>query len=189
MKENCESDVWHLRYGHLNIKGLQLLGNKEMVVGLPKIDSLNFCEGCVYGKQCRPSFPVGKAWRASHCLKLVHVDLCGPMFVESLGGRRYFLLLVDDFSRMCWVYFWKCKSEAFEQFKRFKSLVEKQSGCQIKSLRTDRGGEFLSTEFNTYCEENGIHRELTAPRTLQQNGIAERKTRTIVEMGRSMMNA
>lgn len=67
--------------------------------------------------------------------------------------------------------------------------MEKQSRCHIKTLRTDRGGEYLSKEFNTFCEDNGIHRELTTPYTPQQNGVAERKNRTIVEMGRSMMNA
>ena len=111
------------------------------------------------------------------------------MSIESLGGSHYFLLFVDDFSRMNWVYFLKKKSEAFEHFKKFKALVEKQSGCQIKTLRTDRGGEFVSEEFNHFCEENGIHRELTAPYTPQQNGVAERRNRTIVEMGRSMLNA
>ena len=162
-QESKLADLWHLRYGHLNVKGLQLLGNKNMVVGMPKINSLNFCEGCVYGKQCRPPFPVGKAWRAVTCLELVHADLCGPMSVESLGGSRYFLLFTDDYSRMSWVYFLKYKSETFENFKKFKSFVEKQSGCQIKTLRTDRGGEFTSKEFNNFCEVCGIHRELTAP--------------------------
>lgn len=93
----------------------------------------------------------------------MHADLCGPMLVESLGGSRYFLLFLDDYSRMCWVYFLKAKSEAFDCFKKFKSLVEKLSGYPIKTLRTDRGGEFVSDEFSVFCEKNGIHRELTAP--------------------------
>lgn len=76
-----------------------------MVLGLPKIDALEFCEGGVNGKQNRNSFPVGKSWRASICHELVHADLCGPMSVESLGGSRYFLLFTKDYSRMSWVYF------------------------------------------------------------------------------------
>jgi len=92
---------------------------------LPKISSLPFCEGCVYGKQCRPSFPVGKAWGAINCLELIHADLCGPMSIESLGGSRYFLLFTDDYSRIIWVYFLKFKSKIFENFKRFKVFVEK----------------------------------------------------------------
>ena len=89
---------------------------------------------------------------------------------------------------MSWVYFLKFKSEVFENFKRFKALVEKQSGRSIVALRSDRGGEFTSNEFATFCEKNGIHRELTAPYTPEQNGVAERKNRTVVEMARSMMN-
>ncbi len=136
-----------------------------MVVGLPKIGKLIFCEGCVYGKQNRRSFPIGKSWRASNCLELVHADLCGSMKAESLGGSRYFLLFTDDYSRMSWVYFLKFKYEIFENFRKFKALVEKQSGRSIKALRTNHGGEFLSNDFTVFCDENGIRRELTAPCT------------------------
>ncbi|KAA0032274.1 putative gag-pol polyprotein, identical [Cucumis melo var. makuwa] len=73
------SKLWYLRYGHLNIKGFSLLKQRDMVIGLPKISAINICEGCVYGKQTRKSFPIGKAWRASKCLELIHADLCGPM--------------------------------------------------------------------------------------------------------------
>jgi len=72
-----ESNLWHLQYEHLNVKGLKLLSDKNMVVGLLKIDGLDFCEGCIYGKQSRNSYPVNKAWRASNCLKLVNADVCG----------------------------------------------------------------------------------------------------------------
>ncbi|CAL5340443.1 unnamed protein product [Camellia sinensis] len=184
-----DSKLWHLRYGHLNIKGLKLLKEKGMVFGLPKIGSIELCEGCIYGKQTRKSFPVGKAWRASTCLELIHADLCGPMQTKSFGGSRYFLLFTDDYSRMSWVYFLENKSEAFEKFKHFKAKVEKQSGFCIKVLRTDRGGEFLSKDFDLFCEENGIQRELTTPYTPEQNGVAERKNRTVVEMARSMLQA
>nr|GEX46411.1 hypothetical protein [Tanacetum cinerariifolium] len=134
---NCKqesTEVWHQRYGHLYVKGLQLLSNKDMV-----------------------------------------------------EGSRYFLLFVDDYSRMCWVYFLTSKSEAFEFFKKFKALTENQCNRKLKILRTDRGGEFLSNEFSRFCDEYGIKRELTAPYTPEQNGIAERKNRTIMEMARSML--
>jgi len=152
-----ETRLWHLRYGHLNVNGLKLLSQKEMVFGLPKVENLDFCESCVYGKQSKKCFPVSKSWRASVCLELVHADLCGPMSVESLGGSRYFLLFTDDYSRMSWIYFLKFKSETFDNFKKFKSFVERQSGCRLKTLRTDRGGEFMSKEFSSFCEEHGIH--------------------------------
>lgn len=88
---------------------------------------------------------------------------------------------------MMWIYFLHEKSEAFSAFLKFKVLVEKQSNHQIKTLRTDRGGEFIYTPFMDYCKNNGIHRQLTIRRSPQQNGVAERKNRTIVEMARSMM--
>lgn len=195
-KENCaltvkasESNLWHLRYGHLNVRGLKLLAAKKLVIGLPEIDDIDLCKGCVYGKQSRKSFPVNKAWKASNYLKLVHADVCGPMSVESLGGSQYFLLFIDDYSRMSWVYFLKLKSETFENFKHFKALVEKQRRCPLKTLHSDRGGQFNSNEFAIFCKRNGIHGELTAAYTPQQNGVVERKNQTVVEMARSMITA
>ncbi|CAH9081524.1 unnamed protein product [Cuscuta europaea] len=186
-EENAK--LWHLRYGHLNLHSLKLLSTKEFVHGLPSIGSLEFCEGCVYGKQAHLPFPKDRARRAGECLQLVHADLCGPMQTESLGGSKYFLLFTDDYSRMSWVYFQKAKSESFENFRKCKALVEKQSGKVLKALRTDRRGEFISNEFTHFCDEHGIRRELTTPYTPQQNGVAERKNRTVVEMARSMMKA
>ena len=139
MVENCVfvakgSSATRLWHGHLNINGLQLLSQKEMVFGLPKLDNLGFYEGCVYGKQSRKYFPIGKAWRASSCLELVHDDLCGPISFESFGGSQYFLLFTNDFSHMSWVYFLEVKSKAFDKFKKFKALVEKRCGLVIKTL-------------------------------------------------------
>ena len=119
----------------------------------------------------------------------MHTDICGPMSVESFKGNRYFLLFINYYSRMSWIFSLKHKSKTFENFKKFKVLMEKQSGCSIKALRSDRGGKFNSNEFNICCEESDIHRELTAPYTLEQNGVAEQKNRTVVEMARSMMAA
>ena len=158
-----------------------------MVFGLPKINTLDVCEGCIYSKQSKKSFPIGKAWRASNCLELIHADLCGPTNTKSFGGSQYFLLFTDDYSHMSWVYFLKLKYEIFDNFRKFKALVERQSGRYIKTLQTDRGDEFLSNEFSSFCEENDIHRELTIPYTPEQNGVAERKNRTVVEMARSLL--
>lgn len=119
----------------------------------------------------------------------MHADLCGPMTTESLGGSKYFLIFTDDFSRMSWVFFLKLKSETFDNFQRFKALVEKPNDRCIKALCMDRGGVFLSNEFSIFCEENGIHRDLTAPYTPEQNGVVERKNHTVVEMARSLLKA
>ena len=188
--------LWHLRYGHLHMKGLKILRDKDMVFVLPRNDTTNLwegrmhlCEGCIYGKQTRKSFPVGKTKRALHYLEVIHTDLCGPMQTKSLGGSIYFLLFIDDYIRMSWVYFPQHKSETFQKFQIFKAMVENRSDCHIKVLRTYRGGEFISKEFNVFCKEEGIQRELTAPYAPEQNGIAKRKNRTIVDMARSMLQA
>nr|GFB35913.1 retrovirus-related Pol polyprotein from transposon TNT 1-94 [Tanacetum cinerariifolium] len=188
-QEMNDVDLWHLRYGHLNNNGLQLLKNKEMVSGLPFIkDQKKVCEGCVLDKQAKKSFPVGNSRRATEVLELVHADLCGPMKSESLSGSKYFLLFTNDFSIMSWVYFLQLKSETFKKFKIFKAFTEKQSGKCLKVLR-DRGGEFTSSEFRIFYEEQGIKREMTDPYTPKQNRVAKRKNRTVVEMARSMLKS
>ncbi|KAK2990141.1 hypothetical protein RJ640_007543 [Escallonia rubra] len=161
-----------------------------MVNGLPSIvqpDQL--CEGCLVGKQHRHSFPKESISRAKAPLELIHTDVCGPIDLTSLGKNKYFLLFIDDYSRKTWVYFLKQKSEVFSTFKRFKALVEQQNGYQIKAMRSDRGGEFISKEFKAFCEENGIRRPLTIPYSPQQNRVVERKNRSIVNMTRSMLKS
>lgn len=98
------------------------------------------------------------------------------------------MCFIDDYSRKAWVYFLVEKSEAFQSFKYFKNLVEKETGQFIKCLRTDRGGEFNSEKFNEFCKENGIKRQLTTAYTPQQNGVAERKNRTVMNLVRSMLS-
>ena len=125
--------------------GLKLLKQKDMVQGLPEIHTeVDTYESCIMGKQHKKYFPKGVSWRASVLLELIHIDICGPMKTPSLGSERYFLICIDDFSRMTWVYFLKEKSEAFATFKKFKALVEKQKGCSIKKICSDRGGEYTS---------------------------------------------
>ncbi|KAJ4788299.1 polyprotein [Rhynchospora pubera] len=182
--------LWHLRFGHLNFGGLKELSKKSMVKGLPHIENCDkFCEGCVLGKHPRSSFPKEASYRAKKPLELIHTDICGPITPNSLGKHRYFITFVDDFSRRTWVYFLKEKSEAFAVFKKFKVLVEKLNGNYIKAVRSDRGGEYISKEFEYFCEEHGIRRFLTAPYSPQQNGVAERKNRTILDMVRSMLKS
>uniref|UniRef100_A0A2N9GX95 Uncharacterized protein n=1 Tax=Fagus sylvatica TaxID=28930 RepID=A0A2N9GX95_FAGSY len=182
--------LWHLRLGHLNFGGLKLLAKTKMVRGLPSIEHPNqLCEGCLFGKQSRKSFPKEASTRANKPLQLVHADVCGPIKPSSLGKNNYFLLFIDDFSRKTWIYFLKQKSKVFGAFKKFKAFVEKQSDQEIKALRSDRGGEFTSNEFKEFCETNGIRRPLTVPRSPQQNGVAERKNRSILNMARSMLKS
>ncbi|KAG9450658.1 hypothetical protein H6P81_010623 [Aristolochia fimbriata] len=159
-----------------------------MVKGLPEIDHPDqLCEWCMKGKQHRLPFEAGHSQRARRPLELVHTDIAGPFEVTSLGGNRYYLTFIDDFSRYTWVYFLKEKSEALNKLKEFKALAENQSRKYIKVLRSDRGGEYTSKAFEEFCKENGILHQLTASYTPQQNGVAERKNRTIMNMARSMM--
>lgn len=135
--------LWHARLGHVNFQSLKLMFEKAMVVGLPKIDHPSqLCDGCLIAKQTRFPFPGEAVYRAKERLELVHADLCGPITPSTAAGNKYFLLLVDDYSRMMWVYMLTEKSKAFERFKNFKALVENEVGRRIKVLRTDRGGSF-----------------------------------------------
>ncbi|BBH01567.1 multidrug resistance-associated protein 9 [Prunus dulcis] len=181
--------LWHRRFGHLNYISLKLLQEKDMVQGLPNLQEYEkVCSGCAVSKNHRSSFDKERAWRASHPLELIHSDICGPMQTITLGGNIYFLTFIDDHTRMCWVFFLQHKSQAFNIFKRFKSMVELQSGYQIKKLRSDRGGEYTSLDFSKFCEEVGLERQLTVAYSPQQNGVAERKNRTVMEMARAMMH-
>ncbi|GAU15733.1 hypothetical protein TSUD_235460 [Trifolium subterraneum] len=183
-----QTQLWHNRYGHLSVNGLKLLSSKDMVKGLPAIREMSErCIDCLIGKQQREVIPKQAKWRANTKLQLIHSDICGPINPCSNGGKRYFLTLTDDFSRKTWVYVLKEKSEAFETFKNFKALVEIESGCVIQMLRTDRGGEFTSNVFNEFCKTKGIKRQLTTAYTPQQNGVSERKNRTLLNIVRSVL--
>jgi transposase InsO family protein len=104
--------------------------------------------------------------------------LCGPLS-SPFSGCKYFLTFIDDFSRCTWVYFLKLKSEVFDTFLAYRALVEKQSGHQIQRLRIDNGGEYVNNNFTSYGTTQGIQMQHTVPYTPQQNGVAERKNRTL----------
>jgi transposase InsO family protein len=185
-----QTDLWHCRYGHLSWNGLKVLQQKNMVKGLPSFKaSQKICENCLVGRQHRDPFPKASMWRASNILQLVHADICGPINPVSNGKKGYLITFIDDFSKKTWVYFLMEKSEALSTFKSYKARVEKETGFYIRSLRTDRGGEFTSQDFTDFYNEHGIHRQLTTAYTPQQNGVAERKNRTIMNMVRSMLTA
>lgn len=138
-------------------------------------------------KQHRIFFPKEISYRAWEILEIIHSDLCGLMKTPSLWGNIYFLTFIDDFSRKTWVYFLKYKSKAFGKFNEFKTWVEKQSGLSIKILRSDRGGEYKWNEFLDYCRYHGIKKRFTTSYTPQQNGVANIKNQTIMQMARSML--
>ncbi|KAJ0576790.1 putative RNA-directed DNA polymerase [Helianthus annuus] len=184
---DAETLRWHNRFGHLHLAGLKQLRDRGMVHGLPRVNQHVTCESCIACKHARLPFK-GTFTRAKAKLEIVHTDLCGPMQVPSLGNSFYYLLFIDDLTRMCWVYFVAHKSEVFGKFRSFKAMVERECERHIKVLRSDRGGEFCSTEFNRYCEQAGIRRELTVAYTPQHNGVVERKNRTVMNLARSMLH-
>ncbi|KAK8935338.1 hypothetical protein KSP39_PZI014000 [Platanthera zijinensis] len=182
------SQLWHNRLGHISPSTMSYVIKEQLVDGIPDITiSLHNCSSCVEAKSHRLPFPKTATRRASTPLELLHMDLWGPAPVPSLGEKKYYLLIVDDYSRYMWLYHLTNKSKTFEKFQNYKKLMENQLDKKIKAVRTDRGGEFTSNQFNKFCMESGIRRELTAPYSPQQNGIVKRRNRTILEVARSMI--
>lgn len=183
------SDVWHQRLGHVHEQRLKNCIQKGSVQGInvKQVTELSFCEGCLAGKMHRKPFSTVGEIQSTRKLQMVHSDVCGPMHTESIGGAKYFVTFIDDYTRCCAVYFMKHKSEVFDKFEEFEAVTTNDIRETIGTLRTDNGGEYLSTEFQVYLKEKGIRHELTVPHSPQQNGVAERMNRTLVESARSMI--
>ena len=151
------------------------------------LEQLPLCQNCIQGKMTKRSF-TAKGVKAQGCLDLIHSDVCGLFSVHAIGGYEYFITFTDDYSRYGYVYLMKKKSEALDKFKEFKAGSEKQLGRHIKSLRSDRGGEYMSIESVSFLKEHGILSQFSALGTPQQNGVAERRNQTLLDMVRSMMS-
>lgn len=160
----------------------------KKVRGLPKLKKPDnvMCKQCQLGKMKKSSFK-RKTYTSDNILELVHTNLCGPIGVQSYCGDKYFFLFVDDYSRMMTVIFLKEKSDAFQLFKWYLAKVEKEIGKSLKYLRFYRGGEFISNEFNLFCNDRGIKRQMSTPRTPLQNGITKRRNRLIMDYARTLM--
>lgn len=181
-----QQDLWHRRLGHIGYENMKKMRN-GLVGGVDfAVKNYEPCANCLKGKHSRNSFG-HNGTRASEILQLVHSDVCGPMKISSNGGAKYILVFIDDFTRKVFVYFIKFKSEVKNKFVDFKCLVENQTGRKIKILRTDNGTEYCNGEMNDFLRVNGILHQLTAPYTTQQNGLAERMNRTLVEKARCML--
>lgn len=181
-----ETFLWHRRLAHIGEKGLDCL-YKQGLLGKAKPVYPCFCEHCALGKSMRASFRPA-SYTTIERLDYIHSDLWGPARVTTHGGARYFLTLIDDFSTKLWIFTLKSKDEVFERFLEWKTQIENKTGKKIKYLRTDNGLEYLNEKFINLCKSSGISRHLTVVGTPQQNGLAERFNRTLLERVRCMLS-
>jgi hypothetical protein len=183
--------TWHQRLSHLHLKGMKMIIFVEAIRGIPnlKIDEGKVCGECQIGKQTRMSHQKLRHDTTTKVLELLHMDLMGPMQVESLGGKKYAYVVVDDFSRYTWINFIREKSDVFEVFKDLCLKLQREKESQVIKIRSDHGKEFENSKFAEFCSSEGIHHEFSSPITPQQNGVVERKNRTLQESARAMIHA
>ncbi|RVX06405.1 Retrovirus-related Pol polyprotein from transposon TNT 1-94 [Vitis vinifera] len=175
------SMVWHRRLGHPNTQILSHVLNSDLPGNKDRYSLSLECDSCKLGKSKTLPFPL-HASRASHCFDLIHSDVWGPSPVSSHEKFKYYVTFIDDHSRFTWVYFLRSKSEVFRTFTEFLAYVDNQFSTSIKTLRTDSGGEYLSTEFQAFLASKGIIHQRSCPSTPQQNGVAERKNRHLLDV-------
>lgn len=180
---------WHHRLSHVNYRYLETMQTNDMVIGLPSVQPpSSLCVACTLGKQHYQSTLQALITRASEPLALVHTDLYRPMKTKSIGVAFYFLIFIEDFTRYAHIYFLQKKSAVITYFTRYKNLVENHTSRNILILRSDNGGEFTSIDFNKMCSHSGIQRHFTNSYNPSQNGVSERKNRTLVESACSMLH-
>ncbi|GJR08030.1 putative ribonuclease H-like domain-containing protein [Tanacetum coccineum] len=184
-----ESNLWHRRLGHINFKNMNKLVRGNLVRGLPSkiFENDHSCVACQKGKQHKASCKAKLVNSISKPLHMLHMDLFGPTNVKSLMKKSYCLVVTDDFSRFSWVFFLATKDETSGILKTFITEIENQLDYKVKVIRSDNGTEFKNSVMNQFCEMKGIKREFSVARTPQQNGVAERRNRTLIEAARTML--
>ncbi|KAJ9536628.1 hypothetical protein OSB04_un000177 [Centaurea solstitialis] len=181
--------LWHKRLSHLNFRYIDKIVKHQLVSGIPmiKFEQEEMCPGCEKGKMKRVSHPPKPEQGSKSPLSLLHMDLCGPMKFQSLAGRKYILVIVDDFSRYTWTKFLKSKDETSSLIINFIKAVQVQLNLPVQTVRTDNGTEFKNIVLKTFYNTFGITQTFSAARTPEQNGVVERRNRTLVEAARSML--
>ncbi|KAK2418425.1 putative mitochondrial protein [Trifolium repens] len=174
-------ELLHRRLGHPSLSKL-----KKMVSDLPQLESLQ-CESCQLGKHVRASFSSRINNRAMSPFDVIHSDVWGPSRVPSTLGYKYYVTFIDDFSRCTWIFLMKDRSELFNIFKNYCSEIMTQFGKTIRILRSDNAKEYFSDRFNSFMHSKGIIHQSSCPHTPQQNGVAERKHRHIVDTARTLL--
>ncbi|GJW64017.1 retrovirus-related pol polyprotein from transposon TNT 1-94 [Tanacetum coccineum] len=184
-----ESMLWHRRLGHINFKNINKLVKDNLVRGLPtkRFENDQTCVACLKGKQHRASCKSKVLNPITKPLFMLHMDLFGPTFVSSLMHKKYCLVVTDDYSRFTWVFFLATKDETSEILKNFIKEIENLVDKKVKIIRCDNGTEFKNKVMDDFCREKGIRREYSVARTPQQNGVAERRNRTLIEAARTML--
>ncbi|KAL8093845.1 hypothetical protein AgCh_035647 [Apium graveolens] len=184
-----QQNLWHRRLGHVHMDLLRKISSHELVRGLPKLKykKIEPCSASQLGKQVKTSFTAKNKVSTSVPLQLLHLDLFSPERYVSLGGKNYAFVVVDDYSRFTWILFLRTKDEAFVEFKDLITNLETKYSFKLKTIRSDHGGEF-EKDFITFCKSRGITHEFSAPRTPQQNGVVERKNRTLQETARTLLH-
>ncbi|GKB88366.1 putative ribonuclease H-like domain-containing protein [Tanacetum coccineum] len=184
-----ESNKWHRRLGHANFKNLNKLVKGNLVRGLPSniFQNDHTCVACQKGRQHKASCRAKSVCYISQPLQLLHMDLFGPTSVRTLNHKTYYLIITDDFRRFSWVFFLRTKDETSGILKNFIRQIENQLNQKVKTIRCDNGTEFKNMDFIEFYGSKGIKREYSNARTPQQNRVAERKNRTLIEAARTML--
>ena len=185
-----ESWLWHKKLSHLNFKTMNSLVKRELVRGLPQMEFTQegLCEACQKGKSKKASHRSTDTSSITEPLQLLHMDLFGPVNVMSMSKKRYALVIVDDYSKYTWVLFLHSKDETPQVVIDHIKLIELDSKFPVRAIRSDNGTEFKNEVLNDFCADKGITRQYSAPRTPQQNGVVERKNRTLIEAARTMLS-
>ncbi|KAJ9561581.1 hypothetical protein OSB04_006741 [Centaurea solstitialis] len=184
-----ESWLWHRRFSHQNFSDISKLANGGLVKGLPKLtfDRDSLCPACQMGKMKRSSH---KSKTESSCqspLEMIHMELCGPMRIQSISGKKYILIMVDEYSRYTWLEFLRMKSEAPELIIKFIKRIQVLLQLPVRKIRSDNGTEFKNATLDAYLTSVGISHNFSGAYTPQQNGVVERRNRTLVEAARTML--
>ncbi|GJR26236.1 retrovirus-related pol polyprotein from transposon TNT 1-94 [Tanacetum coccineum] len=183
--------LWHCRLSHLNFDTINLLSKNNIVTGLLKLKFVedHLCSSCELGKAKRKSFHTKTTSSSKRQLQFLHMDLCGPMRVESINGKKYVLIIVEDYSRYTWTHFLRSKDETPVVLIDFLTLVQRGLYAQVRTVQTDKGTEFLNKTLYAYFAKKGIRHETSTARTPEQNRVVEIQNRTLVEAARTMLSA
>ncbi|GJU26681.1 retrovirus-related pol polyprotein from transposon TNT 1-94 [Tanacetum coccineum] len=184
-----KSWLWHRRLNHLNFGTLNDLARKDLVRGLPrlKFEKDHLCSACQLGKSRKATHKPKTINTITEVLHTLHMDLCGPLRVQSINGKKYILVIVDDYSRFTWVKFLRSKDETPAFVINLLKQLQVGLNKTVRFVRTDNGTEFVNKDLTDFYESVGITHEKTVPRTPQQNGVVERRNRTLVEAARTML--